>query len=84
MTNMNDTPLALYEIWSCEFRSGTTAEYLSPQFVSRLHHRLQGALTEEVQRITRVVNIVPIEVDIVIDPRTCLRALRRMGLILGE
>lgn len=41
---------------------------------------LRKAMTEEMQRITRVVDIVPVDVDVVLDSRTCLRALRRTGI----
>ena len=81
---MHPSSPALYEMWSHEFRTGIVTEKLCPQFVSRLNYRLEETLTEEIQRITRVVDIVPIDVDIVLDPRTCIRAMWRAGIIVQK
>ncbi len=77
MSNISEHQNALYEVWSREFRTGTITENMSSQCISNMRSLLHTAMTEEMQRITRVVDIVPLDVDIVLDSRTCLRALRR-------
>lgn len=80
MSNTSELQRALYEVWSREFRSGAITERMPSQCISDLCGRLREAMSEEVQRITRVVDIVPADVDIVLDSRTCLRALQRAGI----
>ncbi len=80
MSNTSELKRALYEVWSREFRTWDITERVPVQCVSRMSRRLHKALSEEVQRITRVVAIVPTDVDIILDSRACLRALRRAGI----
>lgn len=80
MSNTSEHQNALYEVWSREFRTGTITENMSSQCISHMSSLLRKAMTEEMQRITRVVDIVPVDVDVVLDSRTCLRALRRTGI----
>jgi len=80
MSKISESMSVLYDLWSCEFRTGVITEQMSPQYISHLSCRLREAMSEEVIRITRVVNIVPVDVDLILDSRTCLRALRRAGI----
>lgn len=75
---------ALYEVWSREFRARANMDRVPVQCVSRMSRRLHTAMSEEMQRITRVVAIVPTYVDIIIDSRACLRALQRVGIFTGS
>ena len=55
-------------------------DHQSSQCVTDMSSLVSRAMSEEMQRITRVVDTVPANVDIVIDSRNCLRAPRRMGI----
>lgn len=84
MSNTSENQRVLYEVWSREFRVRAITERVPVQCVSCLSRRIHTAMSEEVQRITRVVSIVPIDVDIILDSRACLRALRRAEIFNGE
>ena len=84
MSNICELQRALYEVWSREFRTGVITEQMPSQCITHLSSRVHGALTDEMQRITRVVHIVPTDVEIVLDSRTCLRALQRAGIFTVE
>lgn len=80
MSNTSELQRVLYEVWSREFRTGAIMERMSSQCISSLSFRLREAMSEEMKRITRVVDIVPVDVDLVLDSRACIRALRRVGI----
>jgi hypothetical protein len=80
MSNTTELQQTLFEVWSHEYRTGGVTERVPVRFVSRMSRRLHTAMSEELQRITRVVSIVPTDVDIILDSRACIRALRRAGI----
>jgi hypothetical protein len=84
MSNTSELHDVLYEVWSREFRTGVITEQMSSQCISNLCCRLHGAMTEEMHRIMRVVDIVPTDMEIVLGSRTCLHALRRAGIFTEE
>lgn len=84
MSNTSELQRALYQLWSREFRTGTITERMSSQFVTHMSSLVTRAMSEEMQRIARVIDIVPANVDIVIDSRNCLRALRRIGIFTED
>lgn len=84
MSNTSELQHALYGVWSREFRTGNITNRMSSQCITHMSSLLRMAMSEEMQRITRVVDIVPVDVDIVLDSRTCLRALRRAGIFTEE
>lgn len=84
MSNTPEHQNALYEVWSRELRTGTITDDMSSQCISNMRSLLRKAMAEEMQRIARVVDIVPVDVDVVLDSRTCLHALRRMGIFTAR
>ena len=57
-------------------------ECVSPRMMSELLDRVHNStdvLRAELERVMEVCDIVPDDVTVILDPRMCLRALRRAG-----
>ena len=72
----------LYALWSHAFRCGDVdggVESMTSAYLRRLDDRLMNPniLLHEVKRIAELMDLVHNEVEVVIDPHMCLRALVR-------
>ena len=80
---MSIDPRMLYALWSHVFNL-KCIECVSPRMMSELLdrvHNSEDVLREELERVMEVCDLVPDDVTVTLDPRMCLRALRRAGTI---
>lgn len=76
-------PHMLYALWSHVFHM-ESIECVSPRMMSELADRVDHStdiLRAEMERVMEVCDLVPDEVAVTLDPRMCLRALRRAGTL---